>query len=147
MRAGTENVYGIVGFSKALEIAMNDYAKDSVYINTLNLLMRDELKKAIPSLIFNNPSNSLYTVLSVGFPDKDKRNMLVSLFDIKGICVSGGSACSSGDKAGSHVIKALERAGDFATIRFSFCKYNTVAEVLAAVDAAKAIFINAAYAM
>ena len=50
MRAGTENVYGIVGFAKALEIAMREYEQTSNYIRELKLYMADELKKKIPTV-------------------------------------------------------------------------------------------------
>ncbi|HWJ92719.1 MAG TPA: aminotransferase class V-fold PLP-dependent enzyme, partial [Flavisolibacter sp.] len=128
MRAGTENVYGIVGFAKALEIAMRDYEKTSAYIDGLKHYMADQLKKAIDGVSFNCGSNSLYTVLSVCFPKTDKSDFLLMNLDINNICASGGSACSSGADAGSHVMKALNRT-DKQTIRFSFSKYNTKEEV------------------
>lgn len=139
LRAGTENVYGIVGFAKALELAMAGYDQDSSYITALNHFMRDQLKSAIPDVSFNNPENSLYTVLSVCFPLNEQSDYLVTLFDMKGVCVSGGSACSSGD-GGSHVMKAIGKSGMCATLRFSFSKHNTEAEIVSAVDVAASIF-------
>jgi len=136
MRAGTENVYGIVGFAKALEIAMRDYEKTSVYIDGLKHYMADRLKTSIEGVSFNCGSNSLYTVLSVCFPKSEKSDFLLMNLDINNICASGGSACSSGADAGSHVMKALNRT-DKQTIRFSFSKYNTKEEVDAVVEKLK----------
>jgi cysteine desulfurase len=129
MRAGTENVYGIVGFAKALEIAMRDYEKTSTYIRDLKLYMADQLKNNIEGVTFNCGADALYTVLSVCFPKTDKSEFLLMNLDINNICASGGSACSSGADAGSHVMKALNKTDNHVTVRFSFSKYNTKEEV------------------
>lgn len=131
MRAGTENLYGIVGFAKALEIATENYEKDSSYIKSLNGYMREQLQKEIHGVSFNGDpgGRSLYTVLSVNFPKTDKSEMILYNMDINGICVSGGSACSSGADAGSHVIKAVNPDTNIVTVRFSFSKHNTKEEV------------------
>lgn len=137
MRAGTENVYGIVGFAKALEIAMRDYEQTSTYIDDLRHYMTDQLRKNIEGVSFNNGPNSLYTLLSVCFPKTEKSEFLLMNLDINNICTSGGSACSSGADVGSHVMKALNKNDQYATIRFSFSKYNTKAEVDRAVEKLK----------
>ena len=129
MRAGTENVYGIVGFAKALEIAMRDYEKESSYIKELKACMKARLIESVPGVGFNDTTDSLYTVLSVCFPKTEKSDFLLMSLDMANICVSGGSACSSGADAGSHVIRALQKINDCTTIRFSFSKYNTKEEV------------------
>lgn len=129
MRAGTENVYGIVGFAKALEIAMRNYDRDSSYIKDLRGYMMHELRTHIEGVGFNCNENSLYTVLSVCFPKTNKAEFLLMNLDMNNICVSGGSACSSGIDAGSHVMKALKKNEDFVTIRFSFSKFNTKEEI------------------
>jgi len=131
MRAGTENVYGIVGFAKALEIATANYEKDSQYISSLKKYLYDALIAKIPGISFNGDSfgNSLYTLLSVNFPKSEKTEMLLFNLDIHHICASGGSACSSGAQLGSHVIQALNKGTDIATVRFSFSKHNTKAEI------------------
>lgn len=139
LRAGTENVYGIIGFAKALELATVGFDRDSKYIAELNQFMRKQLKLAVQGVSFNNPENSLYTVLSVCFPLNEKSDYLVTLFDMKGVCVSGGSACSSGD-GGSHVMKAIGKNGVCATLRFSFSKHTTEAEIVKAVEVAASIF-------
>ncbi len=131
MRAGTENLYGIVGFAKALEIADADHEKDSAYIGTLKYYMLDELKKHIPGVSFNGDplGRSLYTVLSVSFPKTEKSEMLLFNLDIHHVCASGGSACTSGADQGSHVIRAVNNNPNKVAVRFSFSKYNTKAEV------------------
>lgn len=133
MRAGTENVYGIVGFAKALEIAAENFDKESAYITSLNHYMKDKLTAGLPGVTFNNPQNSLYTILSVCFPPNQQTDMLLLKLDMAGICASGGSACSSGD-GGSHVMKALNRSANGTTIRFSFSKHNTTSDIDKAVE-------------
>jgi cysteine desulfurase len=131
MRAGTENIYGIVGFAKALELATENYEKDSAHIGTLKYYMMDELKKNIKGVSFNGDvlGNSLYTVLSASFPKTEKSEMILYNLDIANICASGGSACTSGADAGSHVIRAINNNPNQVTVRFSFSKYNTKEEV------------------
>jgi cysteine desulfurase len=130
MRAGTENVYGIVGFAKALELATSRYQKDSAYIINLKKYMLQQLQMAVPHIVINGDAlNGLYTVLNVGLPNTDKSEMLLFNLDIIGICVSGGSACSSGASSTSHVIQALANRQDVVPIRFSFCRHNTTAEI------------------
>ncbi len=131
MRAGTENVYGIVGFAKALEIATANYKKDSEYIQELKMYMLEQLKKNIQNISFNGDpkGKSLYTVLSVSFPKTEKNELLLFNLDINNICASGGSACTSGIEQSSHVIRAINNDSNKVTVRFSFSKYNTKEEV------------------
>ncbi len=131
MRAGTENLYGIVGFSKALEIANKNFESDRIYIESLKKYMYDLLQKEIAGVNFNGDvfGNSLYTVLSVSFPKSEKSEMILFNLDINNICASGGSACSSGADAGSHVIRAINNNPNQITVRFSFCKNNKKEEI------------------
>ena len=131
MRAGTENLYGIVGFAKALEIATANYETDSAAIKGLKNYMMEELKKNIPSVVFNGDplGKSLYTVVSANFPKSEKSEMLLFNLDIHNICASGGSACTSGANAGSHVINAINNDTGQVTVRFSFSKHNTTDEI------------------
>jgi len=126
MRAGTENIYGIVGFAKALELADQQLDQDMTHILSLKQYMAKALEQLVPGLLFNGDWNgqSLYTVLNVSFPRNERTEMLLMALDMRGICVSGGSACSSGADLGSHVIRAL-RPTTGVPIRFSFSKYNT----------------------
>ena len=131
MRAGTENVYGIVGFAKALELASKRMEEEAAYISGIRNYMAEELKKEIPSVEFNGDmfGKSLYTVLSVSFPNSEKTEMLLFNLDINHICASGGSACTSGAQQGSHVIRAMHPGSDRSTVRFSFSRQNTKQEV------------------
>jgi cysteine desulfurase len=131
MRAGTENVYGIVGFSKALELATVRIQEESKQINELRVYMAEQLKKQIPEVSFNGDAfgRSLYTVLSVSFPKSEKSEMLLFNLDINHICASGGSACTSGAQQGSHVMQAIYPGSERTTVRFSFSRFNTKNEV------------------
>lgn len=131
MRAGTENLYGIVGFAKALELANKNYETDSAYIGTLKYYMHEELKKHIPGVGFNGDTlgQSLYTVLNASFPKTERSEMLLFNLDINNICASGGSACTSGADAGSHVIRAINNNPNQIAVRFSFSKHNTKDEI------------------
>ncbi len=131
MRAGTENVYGIVGFAKALEIAVAGMEKDASYIQSLKTYMTEQLQKQFKGIRFNgdHAGRSLYTVLNVSFPKSERSEMILFNLDMQGICVSGGSACSSGADVGSHVIRALNNDPNLVPVRFSFSKFNTKEEV------------------
>jgi len=139
MRAGTENLYGIVGFAKALELATKGFKEDSQYIKGIKIYMMEELTRHLPGISFNGDplGNSLYTVLSVSFPKTEKSEMLLFNLDINNICASGGSACTSGADAGSHVIRAINNNPNQVTVRFSFSKYNTKEEIDTAVNTLK----------
>ena len=141
MRAGTENIYGIVGFAKALELATENYEADSAHIGTLKYYMHEQLKKNIKGVGFNGDvlGDSLYTVLSVSFPKTEKSEMILFNLDINNICASGGSACTSGAEQGSHVIRAINNNPNQVTVRFSFSKYNTKEEVDAVVEKLKTL--------
>ncbi|MBS1588178.1 MAG: cysteine desulfurase [Bacteroidetes bacterium] len=133
MRAGTENLYGIVGFAKALELAMQQYESDRKHITELKSYMFQQITDKFPQAQCNGDAqgSSLYTVLNVSFPKTEKSEMLLFSLDMAGICVSGGSACSSGANSVSHVIKAIYNGAseNMVPIRFSFSKNNTRKEV------------------
>ncbi|MBS1544349.1 MAG: cysteine desulfurase [Bacteroidetes bacterium] len=133
MRGGTENVYGIIGLAKALEIAYRDMDAHTRHIRGLKSRMIDKLRELIPGVTFNgdseNPDRSLYTVLSVSLPESDENDMILFNLDLQGISASGGSACSSGASTGSHVLNALYPESRRGAVRFSFSKYNTPEEI------------------
>jgi len=139
MRAGTENLYGIIGFAKALQMATENYEKDSAYIKGLKLYMIEKLKKNIKGVAFNGDSlgHSLYAVLSASFPKTEKSEMILFNLDINHICASGGSACTSGADQGSHVIRAINNNPNQVTVRFSFSKHNNWEEIDTVVDKLK----------
>lgn len=132
MRGGTENVYGIVGLARALELSCEHLEADRQSVSGLKQYMADSLQSAVPGLLFNGdilPDNGLYTVLNVSFPPSDNGEMLLFNLDIAGIACSAGSACSSGSNVGSHVLQAIQADPNRPAIRFSFSKFNTKDEV------------------
>ena len=132
MRGGTENVYGIVGLAKALEVAYAEMQEHHQYIQGLKSYMIDQLRINIPGIEFNgetDPEKSLYTVLNVSFPEMEMAEMLLFSLDIAGISASGGSACSSGTNIGSHVLNGIQANPNRPAVRFSFSKYNSKEEI------------------
>jgi cysteine desulfurase len=133
MRGGTENVYGIIGMAKALEICYRDMDDHKAYIEGLKERMIEKLESAVPGIHFHGNSanfqKSLYTVLNVSLPESEENEMLLFNLDLKGISASGGSACSSGASTGSHVLGALYPNSKRGAVRFSFSKYNKAEEI------------------
>ena len=131
MRGGTENVYGIVGLAKALELAYAELDERMAHIQSVRTYMKSQLTAHFPDIEFNGDvdGHCLYTVLSTSFPPGPKNELLLLSLDIAGISASGGSACSSGSEKGSHVLEAIGAAPDRKSIRFSFSHYNTNQEV------------------
>lgn len=133
MRGGTENVYGIIGLAKALELAYGDMEAHQRHIRQLKAYMVEQLKTQVPGVLFNGMSgdvtNSLYTVLNVSLPPNESNDMLLFNLDINGISASGGSACSSGSSIGSHVLTSLGVDPERVSVRFSFSRYNNKEEV------------------
>jgi cysteine desulfurase len=142
VRAGTENIIGIVGLTKAMEVAYRDLEEHQSHIEGLKTYMIEQLEATIPGVIFNGDpkGDSLYTVLNVQFPNSEMDEMLLYNFDIEGIAVSGGSACSSGSNVGSHVLRNIGTDMTKPSIRFSFSKYNTKAEIDYTINVIKDLF-------
>lgn len=138
MRGGTENVYGIIGLAKAMDIAYSEMDAHRKHIEGLKKYTIEKLRNSIEGVAFNGVSDdldrSLYTVLNICLPASEDNDMLLFNLDISGISVSGGSACSSGSNIGSHVLAALDRDQTRGAIRFSFSKFNTTEEVDYAVE-------------
>ena len=143
MRAGTENVYGIAGLSKAMDVSYSNLKEHRTHIEMLKQHMINGLKNAIPDVEFNGESGSLekslYTVLNVRFPQTEIGEMLYYNLDILGIASSAGSACSSGSNLGSHVLKAIGKDMNRPSLRFSFSKYNTIEEINYTVNQLKSL--------
>lgn len=133
MRGGTENVYGIVGLSKAMDIAFEGIEAHQEYVIAIKEYMISRLNESILDVSYNadsaNMSKSLYTILSVSLPPTEIASMLLFNMDILGIACSGGSACTSGANIGSHVLTGIEAPMDRPTIRFSFSRYTTIQEI------------------
>jgi len=131
MRGGTENVYGIVGLAKALELATVEMEARSAHIREVRNYLKERLLENFEDIQFNGDYDGecLYTVLSVSFPPSPKNELLLLSLDIAGVSASGGSACSSGAEKGSHVLEAIGADPARKSIRFSFSHYNTKEEV------------------
>ena len=130
MRAGTENIIGIAGLGKAIELAYKNLDKDKAYILGLKQYAMNRIEKDFPFITYNGLSNdldkSLFTVLSLRLPKNDQTDLILFSLDMKGIGVSGGSACNSGSSKGSHVIEAINKKNEnLVSVRLSFSKYNT----------------------
>ncbi len=143
MRGGTENIYGIIGMAKALELSYRKMDAESRYIKGLREYMAGKLRDEIPGLAFNTDleEESLYTILNVSFPPCDFAEMLLFNLDIEGIAASGGSACSSGSDVGSHVLTGVKADPARPAVRFSFSKFNTREEIDFTVDKLKEMFL------
>ena len=144
MRAGTENVHAIAGLSKAMELSYENMVNDKKYITEIKKYMIEQLVKNISDVKFNanctNFDNSLFKILSVSFPKISESEMLLFNLDIHGISCSGGSACSSGNMSGSHVLDEICKDKDRTGVRFSFSRYNTKEEIDYTVQKIKEIF-------
>jgi len=140
MRAGTESIHGILGLAKALDLAVAKMEERKEKILFLKEKMRTLIKENFPDCVFHSPrENAHYKVLSVGFPDSPKAELILFNLDIAGISVSGGSACASGVNTGSHVMRAINPDSPFHTVRFSFSYHNTEAEVNCVMEELKKI--------
>lgn len=141
MRSGTENIAYIVGLAKALELYITDRYARQKHIDGLRRYLAGQLLSAFPGAHLNGDGldNTLYTVLSIAFPPHPKNELLLLQLDISGICASGGSACTSGAEAASHVLEGIGGDPDYKTIRFSFSHYNTLEEMDEVVRKIKAI--------
>lgn len=132
-RAGTENVHGILGMEKALDLVYETLDEDIKYVQGLKDYFSNQLLKSIPGVTFNgnclDSEHNNYSILNTRFPSENA--MLLFTLDIKGIAASGGSACQSGSAKGSHVLNAILPLNEAmkSSVRFSLCKHNTKEEI------------------
>ncbi|MAD97183.1 MAG: cysteine desulfurase [Flavobacteriaceae bacterium] len=132
-RSSTENIPGIVGLEKALNMALENVEKDHEYVEGLKAYFIEELQKLVPEIQFNGQSadvtKSSYTILNVRFPIKN--TMFLFQLDMKGVAVSTGSACQSGASKVSHVLQEFlnEDQQLLTSLRFSFSKFTTKEEI------------------
>ncbi len=145
LRAGTENVCGIVGLGKALEIYLKNMDSYANHIREIKQYAIDQLSEKIEGVKFNGRSaeqeNSLYTVLSVLLPFKDP--MIGLKLDMKGIAISQGSACSSGAAKPSMVMMMVVEEDEMdqtTPLRVSFSHFTTKEEIDALVEAVYEIY-------
>ena len=132
LRAGTENVIGIVGLAEAMNQAYEHLGEDQPRLEALKQYAIAQLREAIPGVDFNGDTSvegSLYTVLNISIPPYEGNSTLLYQLDIEGICVSGGSACNSGALGGSHVLEGIGQSTERVAVRFSFCRHTTQEEL------------------
>ncbi len=145
MRAGTENVYGIVGLGKALELSTEKMEQNKAHILELKQYMIMQLNECLKGVLFNgdiSEQGSNYKVLSVSMPPHEKAELTLFNLDMAGIAASGGSACSSGSEKGSHVLEAINADVHRKAVRFSFSKFNTKDDVDFVINVLKNIYEN-----
>lgn len=144
MRSGTENVYGIVGLSKAFDLAIDELDAHIAHIKEIKQYTIDQLQEAIPGVAFNglsaNLDKSLYALLSIKLPFHD--TLIGFELELAGIAVSQGSACSSGAAKVSLVMSTLysdEEIDQMTPLRVSFSYETTKEEIDALIATLKKI--------
>ena len=130
-RGGTENLPGIIGLGKAIEIAASGREENRKYVSQLRDVLEDGILQAVPGSIVNGDKNNrLPGTTNISFMGVDGEALLLSL-DLKNVAVSAGSACTSGSVDPSHVLLSmgLTRAEAQSSVRFSLNEENTQSEV------------------
>lgn len=130
-RAGTENVAGIAGMARALELALADREPEAVRQTALRDRLIAGLLAAVPGAVLNgHPTQRLPNNVNLAFPGVAAEMLLLSL-DLAGICASAGSACTAGALEPSHVVTALGRSAEVVrgSIRLSLGRTTTVEEI------------------
>ncbi|MFB3896239.1 MAG: cysteine desulfurase NifS [bacterium] len=131
LRAGTENVAGIVGLGAACEIAMEEMERDLLRLSCLATRLYQAIKSRIPDVKLNgHPVRRLPGTMNISFKFIEGESIVLGL-DMEGIAVSTGSACTSGSLEPSHVLLAMGLSHEIAqgSIRFSLGRGNTEAEM------------------
>ena len=131
LRPGTENVAGIVGLATALELAELDREAFCRGTSHLRQMLKKGISETLADIRINeHPEQHLPNILNVSFGFVDGESLMLIL-DGKGICVSTGAACSSGNSEPSHVLKAMNVPEELArgSIRFSLGRQNTEADI------------------
>ena len=137
VRSGTENVPGIYGLGKAVEIMNKNLDEKIEKIQNLKVLLKEEILKNIDGVKINSPEDGVCHILNVSF-ENIRGEVLLHFLEQKNIYVSTGSACSS-KKKGSHVLNAIKLTPDQieGAIRFSLSDFNTEEEILEIVKVLK----------
>jgi len=137
MRAGTENFVAIAAMAKAFEISYRLMDDTSEKLKGLKKHLVNRLENEIEGVSFNGEIDGLPNLLSIALPKTSHNEMILMKLDIKGIYVSGASACSSGAIKDSHVIEAIGKAKSIRPIRLAMSKYTTIEELDYFVDVLK----------
>ena len=131
LRAGTENVASIVGMATALEENVISICENESHLAHLEEILISNLSRSGIAFYRNGAENHIKGNVSLSFPNRSGESIMHRL-DLKGICVSTGSACDSKETQISHVLKAigLEEMLAKGTIRISLSKYNTEQDMI-----------------
>ncbi|MFM7007652.1 MAG: cysteine desulfurase family protein [Flavobacteriales bacterium] len=132
LRGGTENIAGVVGLAKAIELAYTDLEAHQKHVWGLKSYMMQRLTELFADVRFHGETSydkALYTVLNVCLPATPKAGLLLFTLDLKGVAVSGGSACTSGATKGSHVLEGIGADMSRPNARFSFSRFTTKEEI------------------
>ena len=132
MRAGTENVAGIIGLYKSLEISLEVMESELARYEKFSQRMLEGLRKSVPDIVLNGPEDKgrLKNTLNISFKGVESEAIILSL-DIEGIAVASGSACSSGSTEPSHVLMAMGAKPEISrgSLRISFGKFTTEEDI------------------
>ena len=130
-RAGTDNVPSIVGLGKAAEMAHDTIAEENTRVRALRDRFEETLRAELDQVEINgDPAGRLPNTSNLAFLGVDAQAILLKL-DQEGVCCSLGSSCTTGAVQPSHVLRAMQMTNERArsSIRFSFGRYNTEAEL------------------
>ena len=130
-RGGTINAAGVAGLGQAIEDAVRNRETNNAHVKELSALLTQGILSICPEARLNgHPTERLPGIVNISFPGLDQ-GILLNQFDMNGICVSGGSACASGNLEPSHVMSALglpwERV--ISSVRFSIGTTTTREEI------------------
>ena len=131
MRSGTENTPGVAGLVKALSISIENLPENAQRMSQLKNFLVSQLKAEIPEMHYFSQSDSsgLMHILSAGIR-KNAENALIHIrLDMKGICISAGSACSSGDLNVPHALKEMGIDDSWVPLRISISRFTTEEEI------------------
>jgi cysteine desulfurase len=131
LRAGTENIAGVVGFARAVRIAVDEIDTYRKMIQSLRNKLESGLLHALDGVVIHGAqAERLPHTSCIGFASVEAESILLHL-DLKGIAASSGSACTTGDPEPSHVLTAMGVAPELAqgSIRISFGRENTEEDV------------------
>ena len=135
MRAGTENLPGIIGLAKAISLLEGNIESFSNKMKKLRDLFEQKLKEKIPALLINGEGERVVNTSNLCFPGVNGESLLIHL-DMEGVAASHATACSSGGLEVSRVLlnMGISKNNASCSLRFSFSRMNTEEEILKAAE-------------
>ncbi len=144
LRPGTENLPGIVGLAKAVELMERQFEAEVQRLEHLAQRFMQRISREIPAAILNgHPQHRLPWVLNYSFPGMDNTSLVMAL-DLEGVAISNGSACSSGKIEISHVLRAMQLPKEIqrSAVRISLGRFTTEEDIDRAIAALKKVTHN-----